>query len=210
MNTNEKVSLPLWTLAFLCFDSRFFDVTLPKHFSDSFRKKLDAGGDNFNLRLKSTYFYSAGNLLCSAVKAAPSSRRSNDSRLTLLKKECEILREVLKKTFVGERLRRTLDWCLSCRDEDVSEFTSKLTVEEKNLFDIGARASLGYHEWKHNGSRKIQVSSIIKQSNARRVVSPEEKGMNKENPPSAFSSNKQKGNFEENEESNKRSRIMPR
>ena len=198
--TNEKVSLPLWTLPFLCFDSRFFDVTLPKHFSDSFRKKLDAGGDSFNLRLKSPYFYSSGFLLCSLVSSSPSSRRSSDNRLTLLKKECTLLLSVLKKTFIGSRLRKPLDWSLSFRDEDCTSYTSTLTTEELTLFEIGARASLGYQEWKRKGSRFIQVSGIVK-SKDRRVVSPEDKGGDK--------GGEQMGEREE-EEGKKRRRIEER
>lgn len=96
----------------------------------------------------------------------------------MIKKEAEILREVLKKTFVGERFRKNLDWSLNSSDEDVTAHTSKLAHAEKELFDIGARSSYALESWKNHGSRRIEISSIVKASNDfiasnKRVVSPE-------------------------------------
>ncbi|GMI39229.1 hypothetical protein TrCOL_g10199 [Triparma columacea] len=174
----EKCELPLWACISLALESRFFDMQLPKHYGDSFRKKLDGGGENFNLRIKSLYYYEVGELLCSRIKRIPTSRRGTDNRLVLIKKEAEILREVLKKTFVGERFRKNLDWSLNSSDEDVTAHTSKLAHAEKELFDIGARSSYALESWKNHGSRRIEISSIVKASNDfiasnKRVVSPE-------------------------------------
>jgi len=162
----------------LALESRFFDLVLPKMYGDSFRKKLDGGGENFNLRVKSLYYFALGTTLCSRIKKIPTSRRGTDNRLVLLKKEAEILREVLKKTFVGERLRKNLDWSLNSRDEDVTAHTSKLAHSEKELFDIGARSSAAFHDWKNHGSRRIEVSKYIASasnvlSSSKRVVSPD-------------------------------------
>ena len=54
-------------------------MQLPKHYGDSFRKKLDGGGENFNLRIKSLYYYEVGELLCSRIKRIPTSRRGTDN-----------------------------------------------------------------------------------------------------------------------------------
>lgn len=75
----EKCELPLWACISLALESRFFDMQLPKHYGDSFRKKLDGGGENFNLRIKSLYYYEVGELLCSRIKRIPTSRRGTDN-----------------------------------------------------------------------------------------------------------------------------------
>lgn len=43
------------------------------------------------------------------------------------------------KTYTGPRLAKTLDWALcNSHGEDVSNFLSKLTSEERRLYQVGS------------------------------------------------------------------------
>jgi hypothetical protein len=177
--SGSKFELPLWAAIPLAFHQKvsLIDINLPRHYREAFRKKLKAGAEGYDIRSKSSSFYEAGALLCSKISKIRTRGRGT-AEIELLRKEAVELRAVLKTSYIGERLRRTLDWCLNSRNEDVTAFTRKLADFEKRLFDAGARASLSHHMWKNNGSKRIVVSNISKSNTGggggeKRIISPE-------------------------------------
>ena len=164
LSKGTKIDLPLWAFAPL-FKAESVDITsFPKHYGHKYREKLKAGAVTFNLRSKSVYFYEVGNAICDLIATKGRSRRSVN--MAELVAETGKLREVLKNTYVGERLRRILDFAWNSSSQDVSAFTNKLPQLEADLFAAGQAASNSYNYWKSHGSRRITVSATLLKSSA--------------------------------------------
>ena len=73
------------------------------------------------------------------------------------------LQRTLLKSFGGERLRQTLNWALSSGgDDDVSQYTSKLSQMELRLFEQGTSAVSALEQWRLYGNRLLVVGSNTK------------------------------------------------
>mmetsp|Transcript_15139 Transcript_15139/g.18444 ORF Transcript_15139/g.18444 Transcript_15139/m.18444 type:complete len:182 (+) Transcript_15139:45-590(+) len=96
-------------------------------------------------------------------------RRNNNNNpqtaiINALHQESLELKRCLLLTYTGARLRKTFDWTLSNIEDDVSEYTQKLTEMESQLFQISAAASHAHAMWKLYGSRRIHVSEMALRS----------------------------------------------
>jgi len=153
-------------------------------------KSIDRPTNPFYRRSKNERFYLSGHLLvdliersASAKKRSSSSSSSSnrrapaaagqlDAATAALLRESTNLRQTLVSTYAGERLRRILDWTLSCIDDDVSSFTHRLTALEMRLFRRAAGAAAAHARWRAGGGRRIAVSAMALRSAAmgRRAV----------------------------------------
>ena len=85
-------------------------------------------------------------------------------------RESDDLKRTLLLTYTGVRLRRTFDWTLSNIDDDVSDYTKRLTEMERKLFQKAAAASHADAMWKLHGSRRIHVSTTALRAKAMNTV----------------------------------------
>jgi len=171
-------SMPFWSIKQWFLLSFVSIQSLPRQFRKKFRDKLDAsaamssvdsgtnhGGDIIDLRLRGgNYYYEAGMNIVNLVRSQEISRgRSDSSRdadLAHLRRETVALKRTILLTYSGERLRRILDWSLSCHDEDVSSLIGLLTEAERRLFIVGASSTAAFFRWKNNGMRPI-IKTIL-------------------------------------------------
>ncbi|CAH0481390.1 unnamed protein product [Peronospora belbahrii] len=72
--------------------------------------------------------------------------------------------EILRLCFGGERYRDILNNAMSSLDEDTTEFTRKLTQDEKKLFEAGVRDAKGYIRWKGRNTETIQAAGVVVRS----------------------------------------------
>ena len=174
-----KFKMPLWSIE-KWSKLHYIQIYLPKHYNRKGRDKLEADPLSINLRSKSERFYMSGlalinliytckQLLDREIQEQKSRRRINQQHwntfnrnqiqfMDNLYNESLELKERLLLTYTGERLRRTFDWTLSYIDDDVSDYTKRLTVMEHELFQCSANASHAFAMWKMHGSRRICVS----------------------------------------------------
>uniref|UniRef100_M4B1N7 DNA replication complex GINS protein PSF3 N-terminal domain-containing protein n=1 Tax=Hyaloperonospora arabidopsidis (strain Emoy2) TaxID=559515 RepID=M4B1N7_HYAAE len=146
-----SVELPLWLVTTL---ARRGDVTVePPHFlTKRFRRMLQAGPSSVNLREFSTYLLEVGSSLMPCVS----------------EEEQAEIDEILRLCFGGERYCAILNNAMSSLNEDTTEFTRKLTQEEKKLFDAGSRDAKDFVQWKGRNAETITAPAVIARSLKRR------------------------------------------
>ena len=83
--------------------------------------------------------------------------------------EARTLQRSLLTTMMGERLCRNFDWTLSALDameDDVTEWTQRLSVLEKKMFERGVEASGAVKSWREYGCSRMGVSlAVVKGKN---------------------------------------------
>ena len=170
----SKIKMPIWSVEKWA-GLGFVRVGLPRHFGRKARERLEADPSVADLRKKNERFFMSGNLLvdlverCSKVLLASSARGRRgvrDAAAAQVAREAAELRRTLIVTYSGDRMRRILDWTLSSIDDDVTNFTRRLTCLEMILFREGAAAASAHASWKANGSRRIAVSGTALRSAA--------------------------------------------
>ncbi|GMF46258.1 unnamed protein product [Phytophthora fragariaefolia] len=141
------VELPLWLASTL---ARRGDVAVeaPQFLTKRFRRMLKAGPASVNLREFSPYVLEVGRQLGPLV--APEAQQEVD--------------EILRLCFGGERYRELLNNAMSSLDEDTTEFTRKLTQDEKKLFDAGARDAKDFLQWKGRYAEAISAAAVVERS----------------------------------------------
>jgi len=175
------IKMPLWAVDKWA-NLGFCRVGIPRHFGRSARERLEADPSVADIRSKDERFYKSGNLLVDLIersahaKMASSSSSSSargrrgtssiDAATASTLREAAEVRRTLVLTYSGERMRRIFDWTLSNIDDDVTNFTRRLTCMEMVLFQKGAAAAAAHSSWKASGSRRIAVSAMALRSAA--------------------------------------------
>ncbi|GMF09837.1 unnamed protein product [Phytophthora lilii] len=141
------VELPLWLAVPL---ARRGDVTVaaPHFLTKRFRRMLKAGPSSVNLREFSAYVLEVGRQLAPYV--GDDEQREID--------------EILRLCFSGERYRDLLNNAMSALDEDTTEFTRKLTQDEKTLFEAGIRDAKDFIQWKGRNAETITTAAVVERS----------------------------------------------
>jgi len=199
----NKVHMPLWAIEKWSTLS-FVRVSVPKHYTRKVRERFMADPVHAPIRMSNEqYFFSAALLVqlierCQ-VKVQADLRKNNRSNnsgrmknlqrrnqhaqaVQVLHNDAQDLRKDILLLFSGSRLRCTLDWTLfTSMEEDVSQYSIRLTEMERQLFVAGAAASKALYEWKNyggNGFSSRRMSSISKAASSTadavpRAVSPD-------------------------------------
>ncbi|KAE9339297.1 hypothetical protein PF008_g11637 [Phytophthora fragariae] len=143
----SMVELPLWLATML---ARRGDVSVepPHYLTKRFRRMLKAGPSSVNLREFSSYVLEVGRELMPLV--VPAAQQEID--------------EILRLCFGGERYRSLLNNAMSSLDEDTTEFTRKLTLDEKKLFDAGIRDAKDFIQWKGRNAETIATATVFERS----------------------------------------------
>lgn len=141
------VDLPLWLARPLAMRGDVI-VTPPHYLSKRFRRMLKAGPSSVNLREFSSHMLEVGQQLLQYVTDDEQSEIS----------------EILRLCFSGERYRDILNNAMSSLDEDTTEFTRKLTQNEKKLFDAGIRGAKDFIQWKGRNAETITAASVVQRS----------------------------------------------
>ncbi|KAF4322828.1 hypothetical protein BBO99_00003820 [Phytophthora kernoviae] len=141
------VELPLW-LATPLATRGDVNVEVPHFLTKRFRRMLKAGPSSVNLREFSAYMYEIGKQLMPLVKPA----------------DQEEIDEIMRLSFGGERYRDILNNSMSSLDEDTTEFTRKLTQDEKKLFNAGARDAKDFIQWKGRNAETITTAAVVERS----------------------------------------------
>ncbi|KAG7399242.1 DNA replication complex GINS protein PSF3 [Phytophthora boehmeriae] len=141
------VELPLWLTTILAKQG-VVEVEAPHFLTMRFRRMLKAGPSSVNLREFSAYVYEVGKQLMPHVEPA---------------EQMEI-DEIMRLAFGGERYRDILNNSMSSLDEDTTEFTRKLTQDEKKLFNAGARDAKDFIQWKGRNAETIATAAVVERS----------------------------------------------
>uniref|UniRef100_K3W7Q5 Uncharacterized protein n=1 Tax=Globisporangium ultimum (strain ATCC 200006 / CBS 805.95 / DAOM BR144) TaxID=431595 RepID=K3W7Q5_GLOUD len=151
LKQGTAVELPMWLAEPLAGRG---DVALevPHYLTKRFRRMIKAGPSSVNLRDFTAYFYEVGQHLLPLVDEESG-------------KEIE---EILRLSFGGERYRDILNNSMNSLDEDTTEFTRKLTEEEKKLFQAGVRDSNDFIQWKGRKAEVITTAAVVERSTKRR------------------------------------------
>ncbi|KAG1699686.1 hypothetical protein DVH05_012578 [Phytophthora capsici] len=147
LSKDAAVELPLW-LARPLAKRGDVTVTPPRYLTKRFRRMLKAGPSSVNLREFSTYVLEVGRQLLPYV--SPEEQQEVD--------------EILRLCFSGERYRDILNNAMSALDEDTTEFTRKLTHDEKKLFDAGIRDAKDFTQWKGRNAETITTAAVVERS----------------------------------------------
>ena len=75
-----------------------------------------------------------------------------------------IVTQNTSQAYTGTRLSHTLNWSLSSVGDDVTAYTSQLTVLESRLFRSGAVAATQHTSWKQNTARELLIGSAAPRS----------------------------------------------
>ncbi|POM58087.1 DNA replication complex GINS protein psf3 [Phytophthora palmivora] len=147
LSKGATMELPLWLVRPL---AKRGDVsaTPPHYLTKRFRRMLKAGPSSVNLREFSTYVMEVGRQLMPYV--TEDEQREID--------------EILRLCFGGERYRDILNNAMSSLDEDTTEFTRKLTQDEKKLFDAGIRDAKDFIQWKGRNAETITTAAVVERS----------------------------------------------
>jgi hypothetical protein len=124
-------------------------------------------------RKRNERFFLAGHFLVNLIRSSsthiakqlvrqnPGRRRNAATQaLEQANQEALDLQQTLLKSYGGERLRQTLNWALSSGgDDDVSQYTSKLSRMELRLFEEGTSAVSALERWRMYGNRLLVVGN---------------------------------------------------
>jgi hypothetical protein len=154
-----KFKMPLWSID-KWVKLQYIQFHTPKHYNRRNREKLENDPTSIDLQSKYERFYLSGisliNLIHQHIEMINSSNRSSYGQYLIGEKK--ELKGTLLRLYTGERMRRIFDWTMSHIDDDVSDFTKKLSVMEQKLFQCSAASSHAFEVWKVHGSRRICVS----------------------------------------------------
>jgi len=197
-----KIKMPLWAIDRWSMLNFIKMPTLPRHYRQRMKERLEADAVTMNLCNKNDHFFLAGTLLTNLLlrtvynhkRNSTSSRRSsrgnpNDPEsvaMETLTYEARTLQHSLLTTMMGDRLCRNFDWTLSALDameDDVSLWIERLSNMEKKMFDRGVEASGAVKSWREYGCSRMGVSlAVVKgrgtttrggnASDKKRVVTP--------------------------------------
>ncbi|KAL7543948.1 hypothetical protein ACHAWF_007490 [Thalassiosira exigua] len=177
-----KVKMPLWAVDRWAMLGFVKIPTLPRHYRQRTKERLMADPVDMNLCLsnprshKSERYFLAGtilvNLLLRAARVArrhtsSSARASAAASARLLaadrmSDEARSLRRSLLSSMMGARLCRNFDWTLGALDameDDVSEWTKRLSALELGMFRRGVEASGAARAWREHGCGRVGVSA---------------------------------------------------
>jgi len=143
----SAVELPLW-LAHPLAGQEAVEVEVPSFLNQRFRRMMKAGPASVNLREFSAYLFQVGRAV-----------------LPLVPPEAGVeIEEILRLAFGGERYHALLNNSMSTLDEDTTEFTRKLTEDEKALFRAGMRDSRDFIMWKGRHAETIAAAAVVERS----------------------------------------------
>ncbi|KAG7391802.1 DNA replication complex GINS protein PSF3 [Phytophthora pseudosyringae] len=147
LSEGVAVDLPLW-LARPLANRGDVTVSPPHYLTKRFRRMLKAGPSSVNLREFSSYVLEVGRQLAPVVTAEQ--QREID--------------EILRLCFGGERYCAILNNAMGSLDEDTTEFTRKLTRDEKKLFEAGVRDARDFIQWKGRNAESITTAAVVERS----------------------------------------------
>ncbi|DAZ96788.1 TPA: hypothetical protein N0F65_005786 [Lagenidium giganteum] len=147
----STVELPLW-LAEPLANRGDVNVEVPHFLTKRFRRMMKAGPASVNLREFTPHLFEVARHLLPLVEEADA-------------KEIE---EILRLAFGGERYREVLNNAMNTMDTDTTEFTRKLTEEEKKLFQAGVHDAKDFIQWKGRKAETIQTAAVVERSSKRR------------------------------------------
>eukprot|EP00580_Thalassiosira_gravida_P009986 CAMPEP_0201627254 /NCGR_PEP_ID=MMETSP0493-20130528/2427_1 /ASSEMBLY_ACC=CAM_ASM_000838 /TAXON_ID=420259 /ORGANISM="Thalassiosira gravida, Strain GMp14c1" /LENGTH=231 /DNA_ID=CAMNT_0048097589 /DNA_START=29 /DNA_END=721 /DNA_ORIENTATION=+ len=156
-----KVKLPLWAVEKWAMLGFVKIPTLPRHYRQRMKERLEADPVTMNLCNKNEHYFLSGTLLTNLLLRAthislrnnPRANTSNAQTLAMesLASQARSLQHSLLTTMMGERLCRNFDWTLSALDsmeDDVSDWIARLTVLERVMFRRGVEASGAVKSWR--------------------------------------------------------------
>nr|CCA25778.1 conserved hypothetical protein [Albugo laibachii Nc14] len=144
IKAGSEVDLPLW-LATTLIRRDDVNVQVPQYFTRRFSRMLKAGPSAVNLSNQCFYLYQVGKELLPLVESD----------------ESTIIEKVLRHAFGGERYREILYHSMSAMWEDSTEFTRKLTHEEKQILTAGAADFKDMIRWKSGGSELLTAAPVL-------------------------------------------------
>ena len=171
----NKIQMPIWAIDKWSTLS-FVRLSLPKHYTRKVRERLLADPIQAHVRMCNERYFISASFLVQLIgrchtkiqadlrkASSRSSARKNIQRrnqhaqaIQALYNEAKDLRNDTLVLFSGTRLRCTLDWTMfTSMEEDVSQYTSRLTEMERQLFVAGAGASRALYEWKNYGGSSL-------------------------------------------------------
>lgn len=143
-----SVELPLWLAHPLAQQNALVKLEVPPFLDARFRRMLKAGPSSVNLREFSPYVFQVGRQLAPLVEP----------------EDASALDDILRLAFGGERYRELLNNAMSTLDEDTTEFTRKLTQDEKALFDAGVRDARDFIQWKGRRAETIAAAPVVQRA----------------------------------------------
>lgn len=147
LREGAAVELPLW-LARPLAEHEDVGVEVPAFLSQRFRRMLRAGPASVNLREFSAFLFQVGRDVLPLVP--PQAGAEID--------------EILRLAYGGERYRELVNNSMSALQEDTTEFTRKLTEDEKKLFDAGMSDSRDFVRWKGRHAETISAAAVVERS----------------------------------------------
>ena len=152
LEQGTKVELPFW-LGDVLARKNMVRADMLRCFNARYLSHLNAGPSGVNLREQNPYFYRIGRACARLLR--DTAREPSD------RAEADAVDAALVTTFSGDRFSEILDYSLNSRDEDLTEFTGKLTSIERRLFDAGFKASRDLFKWKSREKGVIEASSVV-------------------------------------------------
>eukprot|EP00571_Detonula_confervacea_P017778 CAMPEP_0172311880 /NCGR_PEP_ID=MMETSP1058-20130122/15910_1 /TAXON_ID=83371 /ORGANISM="Detonula confervacea, Strain CCMP 353" /LENGTH=246 /DNA_ID=CAMNT_0013025187 /DNA_START=75 /DNA_END=811 /DNA_ORIENTATION=- len=170
-----KIKMPLWAMDRWAMLNFVKIPTLPRHYRQRMKERLEADPVGMNLSNKNEHYFLAGTLLTNLLlrtahihkrnSSTPTSRRT-PSRATdaeslameQLSLTAKSLQHTLLTSMMGDRLCRNFDWTLSALDameDDVSDWIVRLSVLERNMFGRGVEASGAVKTWREFGCGRM-------------------------------------------------------
>lgn len=144
IKAGSEVDLPLW-LATSLIRRDDVNVRIPQYFTKRFSRMLKAGPSSVTLSNYCFYMYHVGKELLPLVESDETSN----------------IEEVLRYAFGGERYREILYHSMSAMWEDSTEFTRKLTHDEKQIVIAGAADFKDMIRWKSGGSELLTAAPVL-------------------------------------------------
>ncbi|KAJ0397279.1 hypothetical protein P43SY_006539 [Pythium insidiosum] len=153
LKSGAVVELPLWLAEPLAMRGDVA-IEVPSFLTQRFRRIMKAGPSAVNLRDFSPYVYEVAKHVLPLVEEGDGKE----------------IQEILRLAFGGDRYREILNNSMNTLQEDTTEFTRKLTEEEKALFQAGVQDSKDFMHWKGRRSDVITAASVIQRSSKRRKM----------------------------------------
>ncbi|GLD91886.1 hypothetical protein PINS_up000419 [Pythium insidiosum] len=153
LKSGAVVELPLWLAEPLAMRGDVA-IEVPSFLTQRFRRIMKAGPSAVNLRDFSPYVYEVAKHVLPLVEEGDGKE----------------IQEILRLAFGGDRYREILNNSMNTLQEDTTEFTRKLTEEEKALFQAGVQDAKDFMHWKGRRADVITAASVIQRSSKRRKM----------------------------------------
>jgi hypothetical protein len=153
LKSGAVVELPLW-LAEPLAEHQHVVIDVPQFLTPRFRRIMKAGPASVNLREFSPYVYEVARRVVPFVEDP----------------EAKDIDEILRLAFGGDRFREILNNSMNAMNEDTTEFTRKLTEDEKQLFSAGARDLKDFMLWKGRHADVISAAAVVDRTSKRRKL----------------------------------------